>query len=59
MKEIKVGDFVEFIPNGLIFRVENQKMLNWMILSGLYIKQSISSSGEQGSYKAKVQGSIP
>jgi hypothetical protein len=36
MENVKVGDFVIFIPNGLKFRVENSKMLKWMIISGNY-----------------------
>lgn len=37
--ELKVGDIVIYQPNGLWFKVENNKMLRWMEMSGNYIKR--------------------
>ena len=35
---LKIGDYVMYIPNGLIFKVENEKQLKWMNSSCFYVK---------------------
>ena len=54
---MKVGDLVIYQPNGLLFRVENLKMLKWMIESKLY--SPIAQSAELLPLKEKVVGSNP
>lgn len=36
--DFKMGDMVIFKPNGLLFRVDNKKILRWMQESGNYVK---------------------
>lgn len=37
--DIKVGDMVIYIPNGLEFRIDNKRQLKWMQESKLYCKK--------------------
>jgi len=36
--QFKIGDYVTYIPNGLQFRVKNNKILRWMQESKQYVK---------------------
>jgi endo-1,4-beta-mannosidase len=36
--DFKIGDIVMYLPNGLLFRCENNKMWKWMQESGNYVK---------------------
>lgn len=49
---MRIGDFVIFIPNGLIFRIDNNKMLKWMEESGNY--RAITQSEECQPSKLEV-----